>query len=273
MTPFARASFLVTLLMAATVAPALAQSTPAPAPPAVSPTIKAKVDAHRAAGVAHYEANNLAAAMAEYKKAYELVPAGEFLWAMAQIESARGDCAAANVLYRRYLATGLKPSAVKQVTGIIQECERTLAASGARPVPDQPSEPPREPERLEPQPLPAEPERRTVIRPWYTDTLGDALVGVGAVGLITGGTFLLLARADIARANSGGLGGVSQDEYDLLEIRAERRQLYGAIAGGVGAALVVGGVVRFMTGDRTETIEVKPSVAADGASVTLGLRF
>ena len=264
-------------LFAATLAAVTAAAPPAPAraQPA-SGDARASADAHRAAGDAHYEAGNLAAAMAAYQAAYKLDPRGEFLFSMARIESDRGDCAASIALYRRFLAGGPGPNSTRAAEEAIATCEQKLAASGAgatadpeppAPTTPEPSRPPPEPQ---PVPLPA---TRSVTRPFYTDVVGDLLVGAGVAGLATGGAFYLLARRDVAEAERGGAGGVSLPEYEALADRADRRQRYAAIAGGVGAALIAGGIVRYLTSDRTETVRVSPAVGAGGASVTLDLRF
>jgi hypothetical protein len=115
------------------------------------------------------------------------------------------------------------------------------------------------------------PVTRTRTRPWYTDALGDALVAGGTGGLILSGVLVLSARTDVSRANQGAAGGVTLEEYNQLSDDADRKQLWAGVAAGVGGALIIGGIVRYMTGDRTETITIEP--AESGATVGARWRF
>ncbi len=228
---------------------------------------------HVDAAMQRYEAEDLAGALEELTVAYEKVPRPDILFAMAKIHDERGDCARAIVTYRKFLETRPGPNSTRIATDVIARCQKVLAASG-EPVPPEPttSAPAVEPEQPpEPAPLPPEPETRTVKRAWYTDPIGDALVATGAGGLILGGVLYLSARTDVAKADRGGAGGVTLAEHAELADSADQKQLYAGIAAGAGAALIIGGVLRYMTGDRTETVIIEPT--SGGATLEARWRF
>lgn len=228
---------------------------------------------HVDAAMKRYEAEDLAGALEELTIAYDKVPRPDILFAMARIHDERGDCARAIVTYRKFLETKPGPNSTRIATDVIAKCQKVLAASG-EPVPEEPEvvAPVAEPEKPpEPEPLPAAPETRTVQRAWYTDPIGDALVAAGAGGLILGGVFYLSARTDVAKADRGGAGGVTLAEHTELADSADKKQLYAGIAAGAGAALIVAGVVRYLTGDRTETITFEPT--SGGATLEARWRF
>jgi hypothetical protein len=98
-------------------------------------------------------------------------------------------------------------------------------------------------------------------RPWYSDTAGNALVAAGTGGILLGGVLVLSARTDVAKANQGAAGGITLAEYNDLSASADDKQLWGSIAAGAGAALVIGGVVRYLTADR---VMIAPSTDRAG---------
>ncbi|MBE7449094.1 MAG: hypothetical protein HS111_09410 [Kofleriaceae bacterium] len=160
-------------------------------------------------------------------------------------------------------------------TDAIAECQKVLAAAGER-LPVDPdagaAAPPADDARTAATAAP--PAVHTRTRPWYTDALGDALVGVGLVGGVTAGALYLSARGD-ARSRRRGWPRRRDAGRARSPGRPRRPQAarWAGIAGGVGAALVVGGVIRFVTGDRTETVTVAPAAGEAGAGVTVGWRF
>ncbi len=262
------------LVLALAGAPALAlalaapPATAQPAPPA--DPVQARIDR----AMAYYEAADLARALDELAAAYAESPRPDLLFAMGRIHVERGECAEAIAAYRRFLASKPGPNSTQIATDAIAECQKVLAAAGER-LPVDPGTGaaglPAGHDRTAATAAPPAVPTRT--RPWYTDALGDALVGVGLAGGVTAGALYLSARDDLDRAAEGGPGGVTLAEHDRLVARADRKQLWAGIAGGVGAALVVGGVIRFVTGDRTETVTVAPAAGGAGASVTVGWRF
>lgn len=265
------------LALALFAAPADAQ--PASGPAATSEKLVADA-------MTRYEAADLGGALDLLAQAYALDPRPDILFAKGRIHVERGECVEAIDAYRRFLTSKPGPNSTDIATRAIAECQRILAASGkpvAVPPPDGDGDggdgddgdavgkdvTPAGPVDLGP----PSPTTRTRVRPWYTDTLGDGLVLGGAAAGVTAGLLYRSARSDVSRADEGGPGGVSLEEHDRLTERAETKQLWAGVAGAAGAALIIGGVVRYVTGDRTETITIAPAAGAGGGSVTLGWRF
>ncbi|MBZ0237188.1 MAG: hypothetical protein K8M05_32975 [Deltaproteobacteria bacterium] len=251
-------------------------ATSADAQPAADPVPKA--EQLMADAMTRYEAADLGGALELLAQAYALEPRPDILFAMGRIHVERGECVEAIDAYRRFLTSKPGPNSTQIATDAIADCQRILAASGT-PVPDPPpdadgdagGDDTKPPAREDHGPPP--PTTRTRVRPWYTDTLGDGLVLGGTAAGVAAGLLYLSARSDVSRADEGGPGGVSLAEHDRLTERAETKQLWAGVAGAAGAALIIGGVVRYVTGDRTETITVAPAATAGGGSVTLGWRF
>jgi tetratricopeptide (TPR) repeat protein len=200
-----------------------------------------------------------AGALAKLETAYANSKRADILFGMGRIHVDRGDCVRAIEVYRQFLESKPGPRSTQIVTEKIAECQAILARS----------EPALEPEP-EPERAPSTPQTRTIERPWYTDVAGDVLViaGVGALG--ASAYFANGARADLERAKSGGANGVTLADYTMLRERADDRRSYAFIAAGVGGALLLGGLVKFAVGDRTEIVPVaSPSVA----SIAIGGRF
>jgi tetratricopeptide (TPR) repeat protein len=229
---------------------------------AAAPAAAQSADEHARLAEQYYQVGNFEGALAEFRAAYQLDPKVDYLFAMATIEEQRGGCAAAIELYEQFLATAPPEEDAAVAHAAIDKCKETLGITDQPPPPvdDEPRPPPAE----EPPPAP-----RRITRPFYTDLLGDALVGAGALGLAAGGALYLLARGD---ADAAAEVGISHDEYQARWQEAQDRRRLALIAAGVGGALVVGGVVRWITGDRTEevpAVAIAPAELGHGVLVTL----
>jgi len=105
-------------------------------------------------------------------------------------------------------------------------------------------------------------------RRWYEDPLGDALVGVGAVGVVTGACLLHASAADLDRAKDAPTWDSYDDRYRTA--RAERGA--GSIAVVMGSALVVCGVARWWwVADEPPRVSV--AVGEGGGSIVWAGRF
>jgi hypothetical protein len=189
---------------------------------------------------------------------------------MARIHVDRGNCTKAIEMYRLFLESKPKPGprSTQIATEKIAECQKVIAsAEPAKPEPPPQAEPEPEPE---PRPVVVAPVARTVERAWYTDVVGDLLVVGGVVGIGVGAYFFTAARDDVDQANAGGPGGVTAEQYVSLRDRAERRHTYAAISGGIGGALLVGGIIKYAIGDRTEVV---PMTSASAGGVAIRGRF
>jgi hypothetical protein len=223
-----------------------------------------------------YETADLAGALAKFEQAYAQSKRSDILFSMARIHVDRGNCPKAIEMYRLFLESKPKPGprSTQIATEKIAECQKIIASaepakSEPPPVPAPAPEPAPAPAPV-PSPVVAAPATRTVERPWYTDVVGDLLVVGGVVGIGVGAYFFSAARDDVEQANAGGPGGVSADEYVSLRDRAERRHTYAAISGGIGGALLVGGIIKYAIGDRTEVV---PMTSASAGGVAIRGRF
>jgi tetratricopeptide (TPR) repeat protein len=219
---------------------ALALAVAAPAQP-LSPAEQAKERALDA-----WEAGRYEEARAEIERAYQLDPLRRYLFARARIEQADGHCDVANEFYRRYLAE--KPPEVDAAAArrAIAECDRQLAAETQGSSPD-----------VAPVSKPA--------RPWHRDPLAIGLVTSGAVVLAVG--LGLYGRAFVEQDKAESTTDYA--EFDRRLRRAQVMSPIGIVGISVGAALVVGGAVRWAVVRRREKRADRISIGPRG----IGIRF
>ncbi len=237
--------------LVAAAAPARAQPDPAADP--------AQLDAHVAAAAAYYEVGNFEGALAEYRAAFAISPQPDFLFAMAMIEQQRGGCAEAIALADQFAATSPPAVDVEVLEEALGDCRtRQAEAAAALPVRETIVEVPAAPRRIR--------------KPFYADALGDVLVGAGVVAGVAAGGLYVRARDQLTSAEEPGLDEPTyQDRWDT----ARRTRTYAAAAAGVGAALIVTGVVRWLSAEHWETVPVQldGGATADGAQVSAAFRF
>jgi hypothetical protein len=208
---------MVVVLAAAFGRPALAQPTP--------PQETAKTHFDR--GAAQAAERNYEEAAREFEASYQLEPGKEALFAWAQVERLRGDCAKATELYRKFLNSGeLTPTQVEAAELNIRRCERVEGkeevkepAAVSAPVVTRPAPGPVEvPQRS----------RRAVV-------LSAVMAGGAVAALGAAGTFFVLSRNDERDAGSQS----HWDEYYPHAQRARTRQRWAA--GLLGGAVLLGG--------------------------------
>jgi tetratricopeptide (TPR) repeat protein len=207
-------------------------------------------------GVVAYQKGNFEAAAAALAKSFELERDPETLFAWAQAERKLDRCDRASDLYERLLTFNLPAQNRTAVEQLLAEC-RALAAPAkpveppAAPVVEpklQPAKPPEPgPTRVvtvetgpSPSPVDSGPGRYS----WYKDPVALGLIGVGTISLGAGVGLSLSAKSldsDSKRAADGDDKNF-QRAKDLGE-QARSRGNLGALAGGAGAVLVIGGVV------------------------------
>lgn len=246
MGPQLTAAPLLTTWTAAAMAAVLVAAPVARAAPA-EPTAKERV----ARGLVYYEAGNYDEAIAEFQAAHAASPSPAILFPWAQAERLRGNCREAQGLYQRFIDSGPPPKQVEAAAKNRKECEELLASADAvasRIMPgeagsvvaaDPQPEPAPEPEP-EPEPPPPAPPK------WRTDALGWTLLAVGAGGQVAGGVLLGLASGDEASAADAATYG----EFSDLKTTAAHERLAGGVVLGVGAALLLGGVIRLALSGR-----------------------
>jgi len=187
----------------------------APAPAPLSPAEQAKERALDA-----WEEGRYDEARAEIARAYELEPLRRYLYARARIEQADGHCDVANEFYRRYLAENPPEVDANAAKRAIAACDRQIADAGGT-------------TNVDPPPIPA--------RPWHRDPLAIGLVTSGAVVLVVG--FGLFGRAFVEHREAKRT--LDHAEFDRRVRRARVLSPIGIAGISLGAALVVGGVVRW----------------------------
>jgi len=194
--------------------------------------------AHLERGTELFKSGDFDAAIEEYRKGYAKEEDPVFLYAWAQAELRQEHCAPAVKLYRKYLETNPPEASAEAARQGILECADKLAADEAPPAPsDTPAEPATEPTTPDEDPVdePKQPRQKK----WSRDplaisltTVGIALVGAG-VGVLAAG----IVQKKKAMENYG--------EFDKRQGPARNMQIAGAVVLGVGAAVLVGGIVRF----------------------------
>ena len=187
-------------------------------------------------------------AAADYQIVFEAT--GDLRVRYAQAEALRlgGECARALPMYEEYLAGTPSQANQARTAQLIRYCEEELEAERAREAAiAAPVLPPAAPEPIVddlPEPPPP--------RPWYRDPAGDALAAIGLATAVAGGVVLGLGMRE---GRTGGDANTDAALGDAID-RAETRTLAGGITLGVGSALLLGGIVRWVVVDRRNRIDV-----------------
>jgi hypothetical protein len=219
-------------------------------------------------GVAAYGKNDYAAASTAFGKSYALEADVETLFAWAQAERKQAHCDKASDLYVKLLAAKLPAENKAVVQTQLDECKRILdddqakAAAAARADQarvdqaradqaraDQAHAGPGDAPHPDEQPAAhtdvtirgstTEPE----ASPWFKDPAGDVLVGLGIVGVTIGSGLLLSASS----ADADSKTAPTYAQFKAFDDKAKSRGMIGVIATGAGAALIIGGVIRYAT--------------------------
>jgi tetratricopeptide (TPR) repeat protein len=181
-----------------------------------------------------FQAGRYTDAANAFGEAYEADPDPKFVYAQAQAERLGGDCASAIEHYDRFLALDPDPEPAEAARTNRERCRQELERAKPPPPPEPPS--PRTMADRDPVDTP------THARPWHRDPLGGALVGSGLVvtalgtGLLAGGVVLDRNAAD------AGIEGDFERDRD----RATSMHRAGIALTAIGAAIVIGGVVRWI---------------------------
>ncbi len=256
---------------------------------------KGDAKAHVQKAAAFHAEGKFVDALFELDAAYTLDPDPGLLYAIAQVQVKLDRCAEAIFNYEKFIASKPGDKPAKAAREAITACRTTLRAKSnpepAKPEPKPDPKPEPKPEAAEPKPEPAKPEpakpapprvaetasppiepppeKPSQGRAWYADPLGGVLVGVGIAGGVTGVLLYRKASSDIDAAESAQNYGSSED---LVDRAASRRRL-ATIAGVAGGALVIGGIIRFVTASGGEKRQVAIVPTTGGAAVTFGGRW
>jgi tetratricopeptide (TPR) repeat protein len=171
---------------------------------------------------AAYAAGNFAAAIGDFKKAFELDPKSDYLFGWAQSLRRSGDCPGALVQYRRLLAM---PLAEDQAAATRQAMSRC------------PSEP-----------VAVTPTRES--EPWYRDWTAHAFAGGGAIALGVGSWATIASVGDERDAREAETYG----EHERLTRRAKVLRVVGISGLAVGAIAATIGVVMYTRGGDEESV-------------------
>lgn len=203
-----------------------------------------KAKARFVAGMTAYQAADFEGAIKEFAAGYAVEPWPGFLFAWAQAERQREHCNEAVALYERFLASEPPADAA-------QLAKDGIAACGTSP-------------KLAPaKPLPARPVYRRERVPGFHQKLA---LGLSTGGALLGGaslvTYLLGRGAERDAMRQPTLPEVT-DRYE----RAKDLLVVSPILGGIGAALLIAGGIRFAVhGPEYRTVVVTPSGVAVGGT-------
>ncbi|MBA3503098.1 MAG: hypothetical protein M4D80_29185 [Myxococcota bacterium] len=213
-------------------------------------------------GVTAYTKGDFAGASEALGQSYKLEPDIETLFAWAQSERQQNKCDSAIELYNKLLDTDMPAENKDAVRTKLEECTAIIAAE-RKPDPAPVRE---EPMREEPREEPPSSEGKT---PWWKDPIGDALTIGGVVAVGVGGYFLYSGK----KAEDKSFENDAQFEEN--QDKAESHGRIGVILTLTGGALIVGGVVRYMTRDSggKESTTVTGWVTGDSGGLAAFGRF
>ena len=208
-------------------------------------------------GVTAYQANDFAGASQALGESYKLEADIETLFAWAQAERQQNNCDNAIDLYNKLLATDMPAENKQVVQAKLDECKAIVAAKTG--VLDTPLEPPPPPEVTPPPEQVDKPTSPSHGTPWWKDPIGDVLTGAGIVSLGVGAYFLVSARSAEQRSLE------NYTNFEDEQAKAASRGKIGVITTIAGGALLVGGIVRYVTRSKgTERTQVTGWVTPDG---------
>jgi hypothetical protein len=231
---------------------------------------KARAKGHLERGLKHFTEREYEAAIAEFEAGQKLDPRPDLIFALAQAERLSGDCASAVLYYREFLAGEPSEKQAEAARSNLERCEQVLATSRAReeeaarkaaPVVEAP--PPTTVAEAPPPP----PAEIRIRRPWYTDVLGDVLLGAGVAAAGAGGYFWLQSMDSRDAALDAG----SYDEYTSKLDDAEQQRTIAIGALSAGGVLMTAAVIRYLTrGDQVERapVAIVPSVGGIGLATS-----
>ena len=195
-------------------------------------------------------------ALTELEAAYKLDPQPDLLYAIGQVHVKLGRCPDAIASYEKFLAT--KPPG--DVAALAQEAIDTCKAQTPAPEPPPPQPPP-------PQPPPPTPEPEGG-KPFYTDVIGDALVGAGVISSVLGVVFYTNAVGKLDEAEAT----TTYAEHEKLVGDARGQRNLAIIFGAVGVVAIGVGVWHFMQYSKEQSkVAIVPTT--DGGMVTWQGRF
>ena len=216
-------------------------------------------------------------ALVELEAAYKLDPQADLLYAIGQVYSKLGRCDEATTAFRDFAKKKHQPEVTQVVDDAIAAC--TPAAPPAPPpepappvVDVEPTPPPPEPPPPPPAPAaePPSPPSATpsviappaavvvdTSRPWYRDTIGDALVIGGVATALVGLVVYQSARSDLDSAETSS----NLVSYQQLVDDAHGKRTISIVLVGGGLAVAGAGLVHYVIhagGHETHGLAIAP---------------
>jgi tetratricopeptide (TPR) repeat protein len=205
----------------------------APSTPSASEAVAEQPDADalREQARRRFDEGRFGEAAELLQELYAIDPRPEYLYSRGQALRLAGDCAGAIGALDAFLATGPPAADVEDAEQWIERCREHLGAQ-------EQSEPP--PPTLEAPPEDTPPPVAP-RRPWHRDPAAGVLLGVGLAGVAAGTGLVGGAFATAEPSRQEG----QADHFDRQR-RVDRLAIAGWSVLGVGSALVVGAIVRWV---------------------------
>ena len=277
-----RSSMIRLVAVIATVALLLAVNAPAAHAGETEVDRKRRARAFVEEGNRKYDLGKYDGAISLYEQAYEIWPHPETLFNLCQAHRQKKDLEKAVFYCKSYLRNDdVSNDRRETVEARIAEMEKAVAdarATAEKPPKDvDKPEPTTRPEAAAPAAVPAPPPSSTdagaAPDAWYRDPLGWTLVGSGVILLGSGAG--LVASANGLR-DDGDRALTPERQVELYD-QADSRETLGWVAGGVGAAALVVGVVKLVLherpGDEAQTTSWTIQPARSGFGVVWGGSF
>ncbi|KAB2910153.1 MAG: hypothetical protein F9K40_03300 [Kofleriaceae bacterium] len=238
-----------------------AQRSHAEDPPELPQPIEAAARAHLKAGSDAYDRGRAATdsdarraafrdAIQEYMKglAVESKYHYTFYWNLGHAHRQLGEFTRADYWYKKFIEAA--PARYDVYKSAADDFQRAMKAeidkANTLAGPTEPQERPDDPVTADlssKDKAPTTPNRDPPA--WYSDRVGWGLAGGGALGLLVGGGFLLNSASLYDQAKDEDRQSVAND----LNARGDRRALIGGITGGLGAVVLVAGVIKLARTD------------------------
>ncbi|MEM6994487.1 MAG: hypothetical protein AAF721_28485 [Myxococcota bacterium] len=183
----------------------------------------------------------LEAALRLTDEAQRLYPHHRWHFWRASLLGELDDCEAAIPEYEAYLAEETDPANRQSAEAALDACRADVTPPEPVPPPD-----PTPQEAVDSPLAPPEMPAPSPARPWHRDPVGVSLVSVGLVGVGASAVLLIQARRGRDRAETAG----DLQGFDDRFRRARGLNVGGYATLGVGAALIVGGVLSFVVAAR-----------------------
>lgn len=194
---------------------------------------------HLEAGQAALGRDDFDGAIEAYQKALRIEREAKVLYLLGQAEFLRGDCRASVQYFKEVKEFEISPAIEEAMRPYLAECaEQLLDSPEEVPEPEPEDVPAEEPPAPEPGPEAQPSDEPAATRRWYQDPWGHVLVATGVLGAAAGGA--LLGAAYGRRTNAQSYGELEDAAPGIRTFR-----IAGAATLGVGAALAIGGFIRW----------------------------